>query len=426
MSASPSVTVVTCRIGAQACPTLDVQLPDADHLLFTDRPDGVPDHWEVRPVEFWATTDDLTRSWVECHLGRIVDDVARVLWIDPVSGETRPIDGFDRERWLEISARERKGSTTTGSLRWFGDQTIGSGSRRTARPSLARVRATTTPVSIVVPVHNAPEHVEQCLDSVVRAMGRDDRLIVVDDGSDPETARLCARYTAFDRVTLIRRPEGSGFAAAANAGIASCDTPFVIVLNSDTIVPLDWSSLLITHLENFPEVGAVGPVSNAARFQSIPHLPRDDVDNRLPAGLDLESLNRILRRWSAGVAPVRVPLLNGFCLAFRRSTLDDVGLFDTDAFPRGFGEENDWCRRATRAGWDLLVATDVYVEHAKGRSYPSHEVERLKANASIVLTERYGQQALESDLTAMRYPAALVALRADTQALWAELRKRTD
>ena len=45
-------------------------------------------------------------------------------------------------------------------------------------------------------------------------------------------------------------------------------------------------------------------------------------------------------------------------------------------------------------------------------------MERLKAEATRVLSVRYGRESLQRDLTAMRYPAALVALRADTQALW--------
>ena len=420
-----SRVAVTCRVGIRPCPALDVRLPGVRHICFTDRPEGIPSHWSIRPVEYWASSDHLTRSWVECHLRHLVGDATDVQWIDPDTAEITNVDGSGRERWLAMNRDERPGETSTGSRRWFGDQTSVLFGRRATPVRVADERSPSRAATIVVPVHDAPDDVEKCLDSVVRTMRDVDSVVIVDDGSRQETALICDRFATFERVRLIRRPEGSGFAAAANAGIASCDTPFVIVLNSDTIVPLGWSSLLAAHLENFPEVGAVGPVSNAARFQSIPHLPRDAVDNSRPAGLDLESLNRLLRQWSAGVAPVRVPLLNGFCLAFRRSALDDVGLFDTDAFPRGFGEENDWCRRATRAGWDLLVATDVYVEHAKGRSYPSHEVGPLKAHASNVLTARYGHQVLESDLTAMRYPAALVALRADTQALWDELTKRT-
>jgi GT2 family glycosyltransferase len=405
---SAPAIAVTCRIGSRSCPALRVHVAGAEHICFTDRPEDVPDHWIVRPIEFWASSDRLTQSWIESHLTRLVGNSSRVgsssiEWIDPGAG-----DGDVDE-------------TSTGSRRWFGDQEVLA--RHARRPAeTAAEHSTHGAATIVVPVHDAPDDVERCLESVTRTIRDIDRVVIVDDGSAPETAEICARHARHDRVSLIRRPTGSGFPAAANAGIEQCTTPFVIVLNSDTCVPHGWVTRLVEPLERHPEVAAVGPVSNAARFQSIPHLPHDDTDdrNRRPAGLDLETMNEFLRLWSSGIGPIRVPLLNGFCLAFRRSVLEEIGAFDTGAFPRGFGEENDWCRRATQAGHDLLVTTSVYVEHAKGRSYSPTEVERLKAEATRRLVDRYGRSALEADLTAMRYPAALVALRADTQALWDE------
>src|SRR3712207_8814600 len=46
---------------------------------------------------------------------------------------------------------------------------------------------------------------------------------------------------------------------------------------------------------------------------------------------------------------------NGFCMYIRRDCLDAVGMLDEEAFPRGYGEENDFCMRATRDGWINLV-----------------------------------------------------------------------
>jgi GT2 family glycosyltransferase len=417
---------VTCRVGNRTPAALDVRIPGFRHICFTDRPEGIPAHWSIRPIEYWASTDHLTQSWIECHVHRLVGDASDIVWIDPDTAKTRSATGVGREGWLALGRDDRSGQVSTGSRRWFGNQTVVTREHRGTPVHLADRRSSDQATTIVVPVHDAPDDVERCLESVVRTMRDVDSLVIVDDGSQRETASICDRFAEHDRVSLIRRPQGSGFAAAANAGLESCDDPFVIVLNSDTRVPRGWVSSLVDHLDRVPEAAAVGPVSNAARFQSIPHLPGDDVDNRPPDGLDLDMLNHFLRRWSSGVAPIRVPLLNGFCLAFRTSALDEVGLFDTHAFPRGFGEENDWCQRATRAGYDLLVATDVYIEHAKGRSYRNHDVADLKAHAARVLAERYGKDVLERDLRAMRYPAALVALRADTQSLWDEMTGRDD
>jgi len=60
--------------------------------------------------------------------------------------------------------------------------------------------------------------------------------------------------------------------------------------------------------------------------------------------------------------------LNGFCLAIKRTLITDIGIFDEEAFGEGYGEENDYCLRAVKAGWQLAVADDTYIYHAQSRS----------------------------------------------------------
>jgi hypothetical protein len=66
---------------------------------------------------------------------------------------------------------------------------------------------------------------------------------------------------------------------------------------------------------------------------------------------------------------VEIPTGVGFCLYLRRDCLEAVGPFDEQAFPRGYGEENDFCLRATKLGWRHLAATDTFVRHLGSRSF---------------------------------------------------------
>lgn len=397
---TPSVAplIVTAHVGHHAVAGLDRCSDGSRVVCFTDRPEMIPRHWSVRPIEYWDSTDQTTVDWIGDNLSRLFPGHSALEWFAPETGSN------DAE-----SIR----STTTGSTRWIGDQSF---VRRRSKSSDASRRPS---VTVVVPVHDAPDFVDACLDSVMGAMGTEDRLVVVDDGSEAPTAAICDRYAASESVELIRHRVARGFPGAANAGLRATSSPFAIVLNSDTVVPRGWTERLIHHLVVHDDVAAVGPVSNAARFQSIPHLTTNDIRvNRLPEGLDLEGLNEFLVDWAHGVAPIRVGLLNGFCIAFRNGSLERVGYFDETRFGRGFGEENDWCIRAARHGFGLLVAPDVYVHHAKGRSFDSAESTELKASATERLREAYGADHLDRLSTAMRYPAGLSALRADTQALW--------
>src|SRR3546814_16309874 len=68
-----------------------------------------------------------------------------------------------------------------------------------------------------------------------------------------------------------------------------------------------------------------------------------------------------------GAPAFEVPTGNGFCMYIRRAMLEDVGLFDEQAFPVGYGEENDLCMRAIDAGWHHLVDQGRSEERSEGK-----------------------------------------------------------
>lgn len=206
------------------------------------------------------------------------------------------------------------------------------------------------------------------------------RLILVDDDSAAaETRDLLAAFARAHGATLIRNETAGGHTRAANAGLAAAGAPWVVLLNSDTVVAPGWLDRLVAHGRRDPRLGLVGPVSNAASWQSVPELPEaaDRAENPLPPGLDVAGMARLVAGASAG-AGVPLPVLDGFCLLLRREMLAAIGPFDEARSGAGCGEVNDLCTRARRAGWGLLVADDVYVHRARPRNCPQ---ERRRAPA---------------------------------------------
>jgi GT2 family glycosyltransferase len=63
-----------------------------------------------------------------------------------------------------------------------------------------------------------------------------------------------------------------------------------------------------------------------------------------------------------------------------RAALDAIGPFDAEAFPRGYGEENDFCQRAIRAGFVNLIADDTFVFHEGGMSFGEAAAALLERN----------------------------------------------
>src|SRR5690606_6270423 len=100
--------------------------------------------------------------------------------------------------------------------------------------------------------------------------------------------------------------------------------------------------------------------------------------NDRPAHLTGDETGRLVSRTSGRVAPV-TPTGNGFCMYIKRSAIDDIGLFDAKAFPRGYGEEGDLCMRARAAGWVNVVDDATIVFHQRSASFGAEKAELERA-----------------------------------------------
>ena len=227
---------------------------------------------------------------------------------------------------------------------------------------------TSGPVDVIVPVYRGLAETRLCLESVLAA--RNDgsyRLIVINDASpEPElTAWLRELQHRDERVVLVENEHNLGFVGTVNRGMAMSESHDVILLNSDTEVANDWLDRLKRAAYSDIRVGTVTPFSNNATICSYPRFCRD---NTVPAGYDTASLDALFARTLAGQT-VDVPTGIGFCMYVRRDCLAQVGLFDVEQFGKGYGEENDFCQRAQKAGWRNLHALDTFVLHSGGVSF---------------------------------------------------------
>lgn len=283
--------------------------------------------------------------------------------------------------------------------------------RPPARPPLT---PRSQPVDIVICVHNAQEDVTRCLASVLRHTAQPYRLLLVDDGSDPPTRNFLAEFAAGRSHTrLLPSDTATGYTCAANRGLRAATAPFVLLLNSDTIVTPEWLGRLVACAESDPQIGLVGPLSNTASYQSVPAISAggDWAENPLPEGWDTARWAEAIGQQSARIYP-EMPLLNGFCLLIRREVLDAIGLFDEEAFGAGYGEENDYGMRARAAGWRLALADDAWVYHAQSRSYSHSRRRELADRAGRILADRYGTDALAATEEALRAGPVLQGIRA--------------
>ena len=280
-------------------------------------------------------------------------------------------------------------------------------------------------VDVVVTVYRALDYLRPCLESLRRhSDGFDVRVIVVDDGSGPATAAWLKELAVnWPELFVIEHEQNLGYTRAVNSGLRASTAKWVVILNSDTVVSEGWLVGLLRCAEAAPKVGLVGPLSNAASWQSVPQVFDADqrfAVNALASDMDPDGMAELVRSISKRRYP-KLPLLNGFCLLLRRDVLDRVGLMDEVAFATGYGEENDYCMRASDAGFELAVADDVFVFHAKSKSFGHAQRAELTGRGAKALEAKHGRSRVQS---MVREVEASPGLRAAREAVQAELLSR--
>jgi len=245
------------------------------------------------------------------------------------------------------------------------------------------IAARSIAVDVVVPVYNAPEDVRACVSSVLAHLRPDVRVVLIDDAStDPAIGEYFAELErlAHPQVVLLRNERNLGFTGTANRGMQQSRAD-VVLLNSDTIVTQGWLDALLHCAATDATIGTITPFSNNAEICSYPRFCED---NAWPAGRDPEVVRAAIAAAAVPTYP-DLPTGVGFCLYLRRALLDAIGIFDA-AFGLGYGEENDLCLRAARAGWRNVLADNAFVVHTGGRSFVGQKALLGERNMALLLT----------------------------------------
>lgn len=274
------------------------------------------------------------------------------------------------------------------------------------------------PVDVIVPVYRGLDDTRNCIESVLASPCRTHwQLVVINDASpEPEvTAWLREKAAQEPRITLLENEENLGFVGTVNRGMALNTAHDVLLLNSDTVVANDWLDRIRQAAYGDVRIASVTPFSNNATICSYPRFCEG---NDLPPSMDTAAIDALCARTNPGQV-VDVPTGVGFCMYIRRDSLNAVGLFDTEHFGKGYGEENDFCQRAAAAGWRNLHLLDTFVLHTGGVSFGESKSPRERAAMETLrrLHPRY-----EADVMAFVQadPARTARLALDVARLQAE------
>jgi N-acetylglucosaminyl-diphospho-decaprenol L-rhamnosyltransferase len=221
-------------------------------------------------------------------------------------------------------------------------------------------------LSIVITSWNTSDLLKRCLASLLRCPQRCYfEVIVTDNASTDGSSEMVMRE--FPTVRLIQNMANLGFARANNRGIQASRGRYILLLNSDTVVPEGALARLTSFMDQHPDVGASGPRLLRPDGAPQPYSFGGDPTLRYLLARDLKQalFHRHLHDWGTDIVQ-EVDWVSGACLLVRRQAIEQVGLLDENIFM--YFEDTDWCLRMRRAGWKVYYNPGVEVIHIGGQS----------------------------------------------------------
>ncbi len=148
--------------------------------------------------------------------------------------------------------------------------------------------------SIIVPVYNVEQYLEECIESILVQTYKDFELLLIDDGSTDSSWDICDRYSANDaRIKAIHK-QNAGVSVARNDGIEKAKGTYITFIDSDDWIESNYLERILAEIEDYDilffgctwhyedgTVRSLCPPATLCRtniYSSIYHLLHNDVD----------------------------------------------------------------------------------------------------------------------------------------------------
>jgi len=190
--------------------------------------------------------------------------------------------------------------------------------------------------------------------------------MLIDNASDDGTKEYLEdlKRRSSISVELIRNETNLGFVKAVNQGLHISNSPYVCVLNNDTLPGPGWLEHMVDFAANNKDIGLINPVCDGHGENSIESYAKSLEKNK---GKYME-MNQC----------------QGFCMLIKRELIDKIGYLD-ESFGIGGYDDTDYSIRAHKAGYRSVAIYDAYVYHRLHASFDKagNREEWVKKNKRI-------------------------------------------
>jgi len=204
--------------------------------------------------------------------------------------------------------------------------------------------------TIAIAVWNQRDVTRRCLESLILKTDYPFKASIIDNGSGEDTKKFLGDFCKDKPNFSIKRfDENIGYLNAANFAFSVLDTPYICLLNNDTILTDGWLSECISVLESGDRIGIVSPTTN-------------EIGRKFTEIFNANRLGEYKGRF------VEVDSCLGSCFIVKKEVAERIGGFDP-IYTKGYFEEVDYCFMARREGFISVMALGAYITHLSGVSF---------------------------------------------------------
>lgn len=225
-----------------------------------------------------------------------------------------------------------------------------------------------------------------CLESLKDASKKlDFDVFVVDNVSRDGSFEKAKKY--FPQFNFIKNDDNLGYGKAHNIALKKAKTPYLLVLNPDTQIPVESLIELLGYMEKNPDVGIASPriekADGSLELASHRGFPTPKA-SFMYYFLKNDKLYHLTDRDMSKIHEVDSVI--GAFMFIRKEALDKAGYFDEDYFL--YGEDIDICFRVKKAGYKVMYLPNIKAMHIKGVSSGIKEHSKKESSATDATKNR--------------------------------------
>lgn len=212
-------------------------------------------------------------------------------------------------------------------------------------------------VTVIIPNYNGIQYLDACLCSLQKQSFQDFSIVLVDNGSTDASLTYVEHH--FPSVQCIPLLKNQGFSYAVNIGIQHSDSPYVLLLNTDTILTPDFLAHMVQQMESSEQIFSVGSKMLQAHHPDCIDTTGDfyTICGYAFCRGQGQDAHRFTKSTEIFTACAGAAL-------YRRSAFAQIGLFDTRFF--AYLEDVDIGYRARLFGWKNVYCPTAIVYHIGG------------------------------------------------------------